>query len=177
MQGSNPGARHPTTQKQRAKQRPRQHRKGQPKQQQKKTTKRPHLSQRFCLLLHYFQHCQSHRNWRLCLPFRFGQKQSLFGTKMTALFSKANFLFGKQCPTKNKRQKKKLLNKQFVFSVNKRGNFVLPTLVSCAHVAYVYLTYSGITHVKKFVHFESMKYISHPYLLHFKGGLGGPHLI
>ena len=41
MQGSNPGARHPTTQKQRAKQRPRQQRKGQPKQQQKKTTKRP----------------------------------------------------------------------------------------------------------------------------------------
>ena len=89
---------------------------------------------------------------------------------MTALFSKANFLFGKQCPTKNKHKKK-------VFSVNKRGNFVLPTLVSCAHVAYVYLTYRGITHVKKFVHFESMKYISHPYLLHFKGGLGGPHLI
>ena len=40
MQGSNPGARHPTTQKQRAKQRPRQQRKGQQKQQQKKTTKR-----------------------------------------------------------------------------------------------------------------------------------------
>ena len=30
--------------------------------------------------------------------------------------------------------KKKRLNKQFVFSVNKRGDCVLPTLVSCAYV-------------------------------------------
>ena len=65
---------------------------------------------------------------------------------MTALFSKANFL---ETVSQKNKHKKRLLNEQFVFSVNKRGNIVLPFLLSGAYVAYVYLTYRGNTHFKK----------------------------
>ena len=85
-------------------------------------------------------------------------KQSLFGTKMTALFSKANFLFGNSVQQKISAQKK-ILNKQFVFSVNKRGDFVLPTLVSCAHV-HTYTVHIAALHMSRSLYTLRASYIS-----------------
>ena len=88
------------------------------------------------------------------------KKQSLFGTKMTALFSKANVLFGNSVQQKiSTKKKQKLLNKQFVFSVNKRGDFVLPTLVSCAHV-HTYTVHIVALHMSRSLYTLRASYIS-----------------
>ena len=97
--------------------------------------------------------------------------QSLFGTKMTALFAKANFL-------ETKFQK-----------ISAKKNFLTRNLIQRKQTRKLCVAYFGIwcmcciriPHIpwqytfQEVIYFESMKYISHPYLLHFKGGLGGPH--
>ena len=78
--------------------------------------------------------------------------------KDDCLIFQGKFFVWKQCPTKNKR-KKKLLNKQFVFSVNKRGDFVLPTLVSCAHV-HTYTVHIVALHMSRSLYTLRASYIS-----------------